>query len=134
HADDRAVLHFGGRGFGCLRVARPLLRPEQRGALLPHPGRVVDPGGHPDRRLQQEDQQADGRRALRRAFSGAPDPRLSTAPPTVGEPPPTGQRTPHPLPPNAAPTAAERNVRYVSTDPIRTLSCVRRLGGRASAR
>src|SRR5699024_6274088 len=31
-------------------------------------------------------------------------------------------------------TAAERNVRYVSTDPIRTLSCVRRLGGRASAR
>src|SRR5699024_5702317 len=64
HADDRAVLHLGGRRLGSFRVARPLLRPEQRGALLPPPGWAVDPGGHPDRRLQQEDQQADGRRPL----------------------------------------------------------------------
>src|SRR5699024_1836428 len=54
---------------------------------------------------------------------------------TPGCRPPThSRRTPHPLLPNAPPTVAERNVRYVSTDPIRTLSCVRRLGGRASAR
>src|SRR5699024_6115764 len=62
---------------------------------------------------------------------GGPSPGLLTP---GCRPPPPQSANPHPLPPNAPPTAAERNVRYVSTDPIRTLSCVRRLGGRASAR